>query len=82
MDNDFSRLKSFIRSNSQAEILINILKQSKTPLSTLQLALMTGISVSKIDDALTLSQKYKLCRRVTARKVGYWRYINDGEVKK
>jgi len=82
MDNDFSRLKSFISSNSRAETLLNLLKQSKKSLSTIQLALLTGFSVSKIDEALVLSQRYKLCRRCARRKVSYWRYTDNGEAEK
>lgn len=71
-------------SKSYDSKLIEALKETNRPCSTIELSFQTGIPHSRVVKKMKRLSKYKLVKRVTAidaSKIGYW-ILNDKKINK
>ena len=69
----------FIKNTPYDQRILNVLKQTSKSLPTTSIAILVNLSQDKIDRILSVCQKHGLVRKVTTKKVSYWKFIGDDD---
>ena len=70
----------FINNTPYDQRILKVLKQcGDKSISSVKIALLVGLTQDRIDRILSSCAKHGLVRKVTVRKVSYWKWVGDDE---